>query len=85
MYGRYKRLCFVAHTQADLEEYRPRALEVAEFCAQRWGMLYEERIGSDGLIRRLIQAADGMDDLGDDFVVIPPGGTVTQQMFLRME
>ena len=85
MYGRYKRLCFVAHTQADLEEYRPRALEVAEFCAQRWGMLYEERIGSDDLIRRLLQAANGMDDLGEDFVVIPPGGTVTQQMFLRME
>jgi hypothetical protein len=85
MYGNYKRLCFVAHTQSDLDEYRPRALEVAQFCAQRWGMTYEERLGSDDLIRRLLEAPQRPDALGEDFVVIPPGGTVKQQMFIRME
>jgi len=83
MYGRYKKLCFVAHNQADLDEYRPRALEVAEFCTQRWDMTYEERIGSDGLIRRLLEAPQRPEGLGDDFVIIPPGGTVEQQMFIR--
>jgi hypothetical protein len=84
MYGRYKVVCFVAHTQADLDEYRPRAVEVAEFCAQRWGMAYQERIGSDGLIRRLLESPRRLDSLGEDFVVVPPGGTVDQHMFIRM-
>ena len=83
MYGRYKRLCFVAHNQADLDEYRPRAIEVAEFCAQRWNMTYEERIGSDGLIRRLLEAPRRPGTLGEDFVVVRPGGTVEQMMFIR--
>jgi len=85
MYGRYKRLCFVAHTQADLDEYRTQAMEVAQFCAQRWDMSYHERIGSDGLIRRLLEAPQQPGNLGDDFVVIPPGGTVEQKMFIRMQ
>ncbi len=84
MYGRYRHLCFVAHTQADLDEYRSRALEVAEFCAQRWGMTYEERVGSDDLIRRLLEAPQRPGALGDDFVIVPPGGTVEQRMFLRL-
>lgn len=84
MYSRYKILCFVAHTQTDLDEYRPRAREVAEFCAQRWGMIYQERLGSDGLIRRLLEAPHRPDGLGEDFVVVPPGGTVDQHMFIRM-
>ena len=83
MYGRYKRLCFVAHKQADLDEYRPQAMEVADFCAQRWNMTYEERIGSDGLIRRLLEAPRRPGDLGEDFVVVQPGGTVDQMMFIR--
>jgi hypothetical protein len=85
MYGRYKRLCFVAHIQADLDEYRSKALEVARFCAERWGMTYEERIGSDDLIRRLLEAPRQPQALGDDFVVVPPGGTVSQMMFIRGE
>lgn len=84
MYKQYKRLCFVAHTQADLDEYRPRALEVAEFCAQRWDMTYEEHIGSDGLIRHLLEAPHRLGDLGEDLVVVPPGGTVKQKMFIRI-
>jgi hypothetical protein len=34
-YMHYKRLVLVAHTQEDLEIYRPRAKEVAKFC-ERW-------------------------------------------------
>jgi hypothetical protein len=82
MYHSYKRLCLVAHTRADLDAYRPRAREVAEFCEQRWGMVYEERLGSDALIVRLLAAASNNEDLGDDFVVIPPGGAIEQEMFL---
>lgn len=84
MYGKYKNLCFVAHNQADLDEYHAQALEVANFCAQRWNMSYEERVGSDGLIRRLLEAPRRLDTLGKDFIVVPPGGTVEQHMFLQM-
>ena len=82
MYHAYKRVCLVAHTQADLETYRPRAREVAEFCARRWGTVYDERLGSDALIVRLLSAAHSPEDLEEDFVVIPPQGVVEQEMFL---
>jgi hypothetical protein len=82
MYHSYKRICLVAHTQADLDAYRPRAREAAEFCAKRWGMVYEERLGSDALIVRLLAAARQPKDLGEDFVVIPPRGVIEQTMFL---
>jgi hypothetical protein len=83
MYGRYKRLCFVAHNRADLDEYRPQAMQVADFCARRWNMAYEERIGADGLIRRLLEAPRRPGNLGEDFVIVQPGGTVKQMMFIR--
>jgi hypothetical protein len=46
-------------------------------------MSYEERIGSDALLRGLLDAPRRLDALGEDFVVIPPGGRVKPQMFLR--
>jgi hypothetical protein len=46
-------------------------------------MTYEERIGSDDLIRRLLEAPRRPGDLGEDFIVIPPGGSVEQLMFIR--
>ena len=81
-YQHYKRLVFVAHNQADLEAYRPRALEVARFC-ERWGMSYEEVLGSDGYVRRLLEVAAALDQADDDFVVIPPGGEIRQDQFMR--
>ncbi|MBM3145034.1 MAG: DUF1638 domain-containing protein [Chloroflexi bacterium] len=81
-YQHYKRLVLVAHTMEDLEKYRPRAQEVAEYC-QRWGMRYEEILGSDGYIRRLIEAAAALDTADGEFVVIPPGGEIEQEMFMR--
>jgi len=82
MYHSYQRICLVAHTQADLDAYRPRAREAAEFCNRRWGMVYEERLGSDALIVRLLSAARQPENLGEDFVVIPPQGVIEQEMFL---
>ncbi len=82
-YQNYRRLFFVAHSQAELEEYRPQALEVARFCEERWGMRYEERLGSDSFVRCLLAAPEELERLGGEFVVISPGGEVRQGQFLR--
>lgn len=81
-YGNYRRLVLVAHTQADMERYRPQAEEVARYCAQ-WGMRFEEILGSDRYVRRLIEVATSLDKADDDFVVIPPGGRIHQEQFMR--
>ena len=81
-YQHYERLVLVAHDQADLEAYRPQAQEVARFC-ERWGMRYEERLGSDQYVRRLIQVAAELDRADGDFLVIPPGGEIRQEQFMR--
>jgi hypothetical protein len=82
MYRHYKQICLVAHSEADLASQRERALEVAAFCKERWGMGYVERVGSDELISRLMAAPRHLDVLGDEFVVIPPGGEVTLEQFV---
>ena len=82
-YQNYRRLIFVAHSQAELEEFRPQALEVARFCEARWGMRYEERLGSDSFVRRLLAAPESLEQLGSHFLVIPPGGEVRQMQFIR--
>jgi len=82
-YMHYTRLVFVAHTQEDLETYRPRALEVAEYC-KRWGMKYEEVLGSEAYIRDLVKAVSTLSESNDEFLVIPPGGSIEQSQFLRM-
>jgi len=82
-YMNYKRLVFVAHTLEDLETYRPRALQVAEFC-KRWGMKYEEVLGSDAYIRDLVEAVSTLSKSDEQFLVIPPGGSIEQSQFLRL-
>ena len=81
-YRNYKRVVFVAHNREDLEKYRPQAEEVARYC-QRWGMRYEEILGSEEYTRRLIEIAASLDQADDDFVVVPPGGELTQAQFIR--
>lgn len=88
-YQNYKRLALVTHSQADMQKYRPQAQEVARFC-ERWGMRYEEILGSDAYVRRLVEVAQALDNgdkspewIDDDFVVIPPGGKIRQDMFMR--
>jgi len=82
-YMHYKRLVFVAHTREDLETYRPLALEVAEYC-KRWGMKYEEVLGSEAYIRDLVKAVSTLSESDEQFLVIPPGGSIEQSQFLRM-
>jgi hypothetical protein len=81
-YQNYKRLVFVAHNQTDLDNYRPRAQEVASYC-QRWNMDYQEILGSDLYIRRLIEISASIDNADQDFLVIHPGEEIRQEMFLR--
>jgi hypothetical protein len=81
-YRNYKRLVFVAHNLGDLEKYRPQAEEVAQFC-QRWGMHYEEIIGSEDYTRRLIEVAASLELADEDFLVVPPGGELEQAQFIR--
>lgn len=81
-YQHYRRLVLVAHNQDDLEKYRPQAQEVARYC-ERWGMRYEEILGSDDYVRRLVEAAIDLERADGDFLVIPPGGEVSQTQFMR--
>jgi hypothetical protein len=88
-YQHYERLVMVAHNQTDLDAYRPRAQEVARFC-ERWGMRYEEMLGSDRYVRRLVELANELARNGADapkvdrdFVVVLPGGEIRQESFMR--
>ena len=78
----YERLVLVAQSQADLDAYREQALEVARFC-ERWGMRYEEILGSDAYVQRFVALAANMEAAGSDFLVIPPGGEIRQEQFMR--
>ena len=85
-YQNYERLVLVTHSEADMETYRPEALEVAQYC-QQWDMRYEEIQGSDGYVRRLVEAIRLNGDLtpdnaGSDFLVIPPGGQIRLEDFI---
>jgi hypothetical protein len=82
LYQNYVRLAFIAHQQADLDHYRSQALEIAQFC-QRWGMRYEEILGSDAYVRKLIEVAMDLSKTDGDFLVIYPGGTLEQSQFIR--
>ena len=81
-YRHYRRLMMVAHNEQELETYRPQAHEVAAYCA-RWGMRYEEILGTDDYLRRLVEIAIGLEQTGDEFLLIPPGGILTQAHFIR--
>jgi hypothetical protein len=47
-------------------------------------MRYEEILGSDTYIRRLVEKSFRPEEADDeDFVVVPPNREVTQTMFMR--
>jgi hypothetical protein len=81
-YRNYRRLALVTHTQADMEKYRPQAQAIGRYCAQ-WNIRYEEILGSNRYIRRLIEVGASIDKADDDFVVIPPGGKIRREQFIR--
>lgn len=82
-YRHYRRLAFVAHNSLDLEKYRPEVLEVADFC-ERWGMNYEEILGSDQYLSRLFEVAYAIERADGEFAVVPPGGVLNQADFIRL-
>lgn len=87
-YQHYRRIALVAHSEGDLEKYRPAAQEVAAYCA-RWNMRYEEILGSDGYVRRLVDLAVALAagtvpvNTDEDFLLISPGGAISQEQFRR--
>lgn len=83
-YRHYRRLVFIALDQTDLETYRERAQQVADFCAARWNMALETKIGTGEFIERLMRDGIRQLDSSDDFLVIPPGGAIKQDMFLKL-
>lgn len=80
-YQHYKRIVLVAHQQQDLEKYRSQAQAVAKFC-ERWGMRYEEKLGSDRYVARLVEVANSLDTQDKDFLIVPPGGEIRQEDFI---
>jgi hypothetical protein len=88
MYRRYRKACFIALSPEELARYRPRALQIAAFCRERWNWQYEERLGSDRLIRRLIGACAGFDGTpgsSEDLIVVEPGRDVLQEWFMSSQ
>ncbi|MCC7166835.1 MAG: DUF1638 domain-containing protein, partial [Rhodospirillales bacterium] len=53
-YKHYRKLCLVGFSQEELDAVRPSAMEIARFCNERFGMVYEETIGTTELIEALI-------------------------------
>jgi hypothetical protein len=82
-YRHYRRLCMVGFTQQELDECRPLSQKVAEFCGRRWGMAYEEIIGSAELLEAILQMTEKIDRDNPEFVVVPEGGEISADMFLR--
>jgi hypothetical protein len=88
-YQQYERLALVAPSRAGLEKHRPAAQEVGCFC-ERWDMVYEEILGSDDYVQRLVEVAGEVREngaeaaigMGNDFLLIPPGGEIRQHEFI---
>jgi len=89
-YQHYERLVLVARNQADLDRYRSQAQEIARFCT-RWSMRYEEIKGTDDYMQQLVEAAMAYDgnggtlgaELEKDVLLVPPGGEIHQNAFIR--
>jgi len=83
-YRHYRRICLVGFSQEELDAYRDQARAVAEFMDQRFGnVVFEETLGSTALIETLVTMGARPGDAGEEFVVVKPGGEITQDMFMR--
>lgn len=70
----YTRLAFINTGPRELEKYRAQAQEMA----QKSGLNFEEIIGSDTLIKKMLYGS-----WDDDFIIVKPGGTVLLEYFMR--
>lgn len=82
-YRHYRKLCMVGFSAVELDSCRPAAMKVADFCKERFGMEYEEIIGTTELVEALLEKPVHLKNRDDAFVVVAPGGDVTMEMFLR--
>jgi len=78
LYRNYKRVAFVGDRQ-DFVTYGARARQVAEFL----GVKYVELEGSDRLIRHLLGKPGTLNADDPEVVVVPPGGEVETEPFVR--
>jgi len=77
MIKHYTRLALIdTGRQADLDGYR----EMARGLAERWGLRFEEILGSNALVHRML-----FGPWEGDFVVVPPGGTIRYEDFFRAD
>ena len=79
-YQNYKRLMFVAYDPDDFETFRPRTQAIAEYCSQ-WGMVYEEYLGNDDFFNQIAAISQNSKPIPEEFIVVPPGGVLKQEMF----
>lgn len=70
----YTRLAFINTGDYNLEAYR----EYARRASEKFDLRYEEIDGSPALVQKMIGGP-----WDDEFVVVPPGGTITYEMFAR--
>ncbi|MCL4745680.1 MAG: DUF1638 domain-containing protein [Burkholderiaceae bacterium] len=82
-YKHYRKLCMVGFSQEELDSCRADAMKVADFCRERFSMEYEETIGTTDLIEALVKMPARIAEGNDEFVIVPPGGEITMEMFLR--
>jgi hypothetical protein len=80
-YKNYKRLMFVAYDPKDFEVFRSRTQAIAAYC-QQWGMVYEEYLGSDEFLNQIAELSENKNPIPPEFIVVPPGGVLSQAMFL---
>ena len=73
----------VGFSQDELDACRPTAMAVAEFCAKRWGMVYEEITGSTQLLDSLLAMPSRLEGGDSEFVVVPPDGVIEPEQFMR--
>lgn len=84
-YRHYAKICLVGFSQEELDSYRDRAMAVVTFMNGRLGnkVVYEETLGSTALIDALVGLGARPSDINDEFVVVKPGGEISQDLFLR--
>ena len=71
----YTRLALINTGQYEMDRYR----EYSRFTAARFGLRYEEIPGSNALVVKMLHGP-----WDDDFVVAPPGHTITYLDFRRV-